>query len=210
MRKSRGKNCTAFLRFAQKYYFILRQVKKESIILGIDPGTNVMGFGVLRIMGKDAKVIDLGVEHFGKYPDHHTKLKHIFEASLKLVEEYLPDHLAVEAPFYGKNVQSMLKLGRAQGVVMAAAMYRDVPVAEYSPRKIKQSITGRGAASKEQLAILLEKTFQRELRQTFLDATDGLAVALCHHYQLSGLQLDSKGGSWEQFLKNNPGKISGN
>lgn len=191
------------------YYFSLVTVKKEKIILGIDPGTNVMGYGIIKTTGQKVEILDLDVFHFNKLNEHTTKLKHIFESSLKLVEEYLPDEMAVEAPFFGKNVQSMLKLGRAQGVIMAAAMYRDVPVKEYSPRKIKQSITGKGGASKEQVAAMMEKTFNLKLESKLLDATDALAVALCHHYQ-SISPLSQKGsGTWDQFIKKNPGRVSG-
>jgi len=164
---------------------------------------------VIKTLGKKVKILHLDVKHFSKLKDHHTKLKHLFETTLKLVEEYLPDELAVEAPFYGKNVQSMLKLGRAQGVIMAAAMYRDIPVTEYSPRKIKQSITGSGAASKEQVATMMEKAFNQRLTTQFLDATDGLAVALCHHYQAGNPVSSQSAKNWEEYLKKNPGRISG-
>lgn len=184
-------------------------MKKEKIILGIDPGTNVMGFGLIKVISKTVEILHMDVVQFPKKAEHVEKLKRIFDCSLKLVEKYLPDELAVEAPFFGKNVQSMLKLGRAQGVIMAAAMYRDVPVTEYSPRKIKQSITGNGNASKQQVAIMMEKTFNHKLENKFLDASDGLAVALCHHYQSSNPILKKGGNNWSQFVKNNPGKISG-
>jgi crossover junction endodeoxyribonuclease RuvC len=185
-------------------------VKQEKIILGIDPGTNVMGYGLIKTLGQKVKILQLDVKHFSKYKNHHTKLKYLFECTLQLVENHVPDELAVEAPFFGKNVQSMLKLGRAQGVIMAAAMYRDIPVTEYSPRKIKQSITGTGAASKEQVALMMEKIFQQRLTTQFLDATDGLAVALCHHYQSGNPRGNNSPKSWDDFIKKNPGKISGN
>lgn len=185
-------------------------MKKEKIILGIDPGTNVLGYGIIKITGKQYELLTLGVIMLNKLPDHQAKLKSIFEKTLRLVEQYLPDEMAVEAPFFGKNVQSMLKLGRAQGVVMAAGLYRDVPIAEYSPRTIKQSVTGKGSASKEQVAAMLESIFNRPIETKFMDATDGLAVALCHHYQTSSA-MPSAGGKkgWADFIKNNPDKISG-
>lgn len=182
---------------------------QEKIILGIDPGTNVMGFGAIKIVGKAIEILDLDVIHFKKGAEHIDKLKQIFDSCLKLVESYQPDEVAVEAPFFGKNVQSMLKLGRAQGVIMAAAMHRGVPVTEYSPRKIKQSITGNGSSSKEQVAIMMEKTFRKPLQNKYLDATDGLAVALCHHYQSSSVLPGKGSNNWSDFIRKNPGKISG-
>ena len=129
----------------------------ERIILGIDPGTNMAGYGVIGISGKEPVLITLGVIDMRKFGDHYLKLKHIFDRTLGLIDEYKPDELAVEAPFFGKNVQSMLKLGRAQGASIAAALYRSIPVFEYAPRKIKMSITGGGAASKDQVAGMLMK-----------------------------------------------------
>ena len=160
------------------------KVVKEKVILGIDPGTNVMGYGVLHVMGDKLSTPGLGVVQM-KEPDYGLKLKIIFERTTKLIEEYQPDEFAVEAPFFGKNVQSMLKLGRAQGVAMAAALVKNIPIAEYSPRKIKQSITGNGAASKEQVAAMIKTLVNLEETPKFLDATDGLAVAICHHFQSS-------------------------
>lgn len=179
---------------------------KETIILGIDPGTNVMGYGVLKIVGSKTELISLGAIQI-KEQDAGLKLKRIFERVLALVDDYKPDHMALEAPFFGKNVQSMLKLGRAQGVAMAAALYREVPITEYSPRKIKQSITGNGAASKEQVAAMLQSMLKFENAPKYLDATDGLAVALCHHFQSSSkIPAGGKKG-WESFIKNNPDRI---
>ena len=183
--------------------------KKEYRVLGIDPGTNVMGYGLIDVKGRQITVLEQGVKMLSKMDNHQLKLKAIFEKTLGLVDHYLPDQMAVEAPFFGKNVQSMLKLGRAQGVIMAAALYRDVPIAEYSPRKIKQSITGNGNASKEQVAGMLERLFKIEIPEKYLDATDGLAAAVCHHYSLINPISDSKSNSWKEFIKNNPGKISG-
>ncbi|MEX2597999.1 MAG: crossover junction endodeoxyribonuclease RuvC [Salibacteraceae bacterium] len=179
---------------------------KEKIILGIDPGTNVMGFGVLRIVNQDMAVISMGAIEM-KDPDYALKLKRIFDKTLELIEDHKPDEFAVEAPFFGKNVQSMLKLGRAQGVAMAAALYRDVPITEYSPRKIKQSITGSGAASKEQVAGMLQKLLKMKEMPKYLDATDGLAVAVCHHFQSSSGLMKGKPKDWSSFIKKNPGRV---
>lgn len=155
----------------------------DRIVLGIDPGTNIMGYGVMQVKGKNLELLAMGVLNLGKITNHADKLKKIFERTLNLIEEYHPDEMAIEAPFYGKNVQSMLKLGRAQGVAMAAALTRSVPIFEYSPRKIKQSITGRGNASKEQVAAMLHNLLKYEELPRYLDATDGLAVAVCHYFQ---------------------------
>lgn len=183
--------------------------------MGIDPGTTIMGYGIIKVTGRnDIETLSLGVVMLNKLKDHSDKLKRIFERTLSMIDQYLPDELAVEAPFYGKNVQSMLKLGRAQGVVMAAALYRDIPIVEYAPRKIKQAITGNGNASKEQVASLLESTLKTKIETRYMDATDGLAVALCHHYQ-GGINLSSspakkgKSSSWDQFLKANPDRLAG-
>ncbi|MGK0406846.1 MAG: crossover junction endodeoxyribonuclease RuvC [Roseivirga sp.] len=184
-------------------------LRMEKIILGIDPGTQVMGFGVIRIKAKKIELINLGSISFKVKDSAILRLKEIFESTLKLVEEYLPDEMAVEAPFFGKNVQSMLKLGRAQGVIMAAGLYRNIPIEEYAPRKIKQSITGKGSASKEQVYAMLEKTFEQKLETKSLDASDGLAVALCHYYQASNPLAGLSGkGSWDKFIRNNPDRIS--
>jgi crossover junction endodeoxyribonuclease RuvC len=184
-------------------------LRMEKIILGIDPGTQVMGFGVIRIKAKKIELINLGSISFKVKDSAILRLKEIFESTLKLVEEYLPDEMAVEAPFFGKNVQSMLKLGRAQGVIMAAGLYRNIPIEEYAPRKIKQSITGKGSASKEQVYAMLEKTFEQKLETKSLDASDGLAVALCHYYQSSNPLAGLSGkGSWDKFIRNNPDRVS--
>ena len=175
--------------------------------MGIDPGTSVMGYGVIRISGKKIETLALGVVMLNKINDHAEKLKSIFHKTSRLIENYLPDEMAVEAPFHGKNVQSMLKLGRAQGVVMAAGLSRDIPIVEYAPRKIKQSITGNGNASKEQVAAMLESTLETKIEVKYMDATDGLAVALCHHYQSSNIGAVKGSGSWEQFIKANPDRL---
>jgi crossover junction endodeoxyribonuclease RuvC len=191
---------------------------KERIILGIDPGTMVMGYSLILQRDKQLSLLRMGVLKLKQYDNQALKLKKIFERVLEIIEEYHPDELAIEAPFFGKNVQSMLKLGRAQGVAMAAALYRDIPIFEYSPRKIKQSITGNGAASKEQVALMLQKIIQFEQLPEFLDATDATAAAVCHYFQRS---LNIKGdndetktvkipkgkksfNSWSSFLENNP------
>jgi crossover junction endodeoxyribonuclease RuvC len=182
-------------------------LKENRIILGIDPGTNIMGYGMIKITGNKPELLNLGVIHLSKFSDHALKLKRIYERVSSLVKEYNPDEMALEAPFFGKNVQSMLKLGRAQGVAMAAGLAYDVPVIEYAPRKIKQSITGSGNASKEQVAAMLKNIFKYKEDPTHLDATDGLAVALCHFYQ-SNSKISSGGYSgWDSFVKNNPKRV---
>lgn len=179
----------------------------ERIILGIDPGTTVMGYGIIRIAGKDAKLLAMGVLKLSKYDDHPLRLKIIFDRMISLIEQYHPDELSIEAPFYGKNVQSMLKLGRAQGVAIAAALSRSLPVTEYSPRKIKQSITGRGSASKEQVAAMLSRLLGYAETPETLDATDGVAAALCHHFQSTRPETGKKFTGWKSFLSANPDRI---
>lgn len=183
---------------------------KEKIILGIDPGTNILGYGIIAGSGKNnMRLIVLGVIELGKYGDHYLKLKTIYERVQMLVDQYLPDEVAIEAPFFGKNVQSMLKLGRAQGVAMAAVLSRSIPIFEYAPRKIKQSITGVGSASKEQVAEMLKTILkEKEFSQDYFDATDGLAAAVCHFYQQSSsLGGAGKASSWEAFVKQNPNRV---
>jgi crossover junction endodeoxyribonuclease RuvC len=177
----------------------------EKIILGLDPGTNVMGYGVILVQLSKVKLLQFGVIQMGKYGAHELKLKKIFDRVLALVDEFKPDEVALEAPFFGKNVQSMLKLGRAQGVAMSAALYREVPITEYAPKKIKQSVTGNGNASKEQVAKMLMQIFSIKEMPKLLDASDALAVAVCHHYQNGAFKSKSK--SWESFLKENPEKV---
>src|SRR5699024_5924685 len=167
---------------------------KDRVILGIDPGTIVMGYGVLKIEGHKPKLAAMGILQLNKYEDHYLRLRKIFERVLGLIDQYHPDELAIEAPFFGKNVQSMLKLGRAQGVAMAAALERDIPIFEYAPLKIKMSITGNGSAAKEQVAYMLQKTLHITDENMFveLDATDGLAASLCHFYQADISTVDTK------------------
>jgi len=186
------------------------QANTERIILGIDPGTNVLGYGIIKGQGKNnMQLVILGVIELKKYGDHYLKLKAIFERIQQLVDEYHPDEVAIEAPFFGKNVQSMLKLGRAQGVAMAAALSRSVPIFEYAPKKIKQSITGQGNASKEQVAALLKTILNvKDFSQSYFDATDALAAAVCHFYQQSSvLGGNKKASSWEAFIRENPNRV---
>lgn len=179
----------------------------DKVILGMDPGTTLMGYGIIHVVDKKMKLIHFGVIHLNKLEEHSDKLKRIFERTLHLIDNYKPDEFAVEAPFYGKNVQSMLKLGRAQGVAMAAALYRDIPIMEYSPRKIKQSITGNGNASKEQVASMLQSLLKFDEIPKHLDATDGLAAAVCHYFQGGGESNQKKYSSWKSFVSNNPKKV---
>ena len=183
---------------------------QEKIILGIDPGTVVMGYGVLMIKDKQMKMLNMGVIHLHKYDNHAKKLKVIFEKMLLLIDQWHPDELAIEAPFFGKNVQSMLKLGRAQGVAIAAALHRDLPMTEYAPKKIKQSITGNGNASKEQVAGMLQSLLEIKSMPTYLDATDGLAAAVCHHFQSGSTISSGNYTGWKSFLTKNPERKKNN
>lgn len=179
---------------------------KERVILGIDPGTTIMGYGLLKVVGNKPSLMVMGVLHLDKLDDHYLKLRKIFERVVSLIDEFHPDELAIEAPFFGKNVQSMLKLGRAQGVAMAAALSRDIPIVEYAPLKIKMSITGNGKASKEQVADMLKRFLNIPDHQMLpqLDATDGLAAALCHYFQTNNPVSDKKYASWKDFINKNP------
>lgn len=181
----------------------------ERIIIGIDPGTTVMGYGILGIKGKKPRLIAMGVLKLNKLEGHYLRLRRIFERVTGLINQYLPDEMSIEAPFYGKNVQSMLKLGRAQGVAMAAALKHDVPITEYEPRKIKQAITGNGAASKEQVAAMLQRelNIDKEEMPAFLDATDALAAALCHFYEGQKPVTAHHGGSWKSFVEQHPDRV---
>jgi crossover junction endodeoxyribonuclease RuvC len=181
------------------------KVVKEKVILGLDPGTNVMGYGVVMVRGSKLILLQFGVIHLSKYAGHELKLKKIFDRVLSLIDEYHPDHVALEAPFFGKNVQSMLKLGRAQGVAMSAALHREIPIIEYAPKKVKQSVTGNGNASKEQVAKMIMMLLGITELPKLLDATDALAVALCHHFQKD--TATSKSKSWENFVKDNPARL---
>ena len=179
----------------------------EKIILGIDPGTTIMGYGLIHVHRKKFELINMGVLHLSKLKSHELKLKKIFDRTLQLIEEYKPDELAVEAPFFGKNVQSMLKLGRAQGVAMSAALHRNIPIFEYSPKKIKMSITGNGNASKEQVASMLKSLMNIKEIPKHLDATDGLAAAVCHHFQKENSSSSKTYSGWKSFIKDNPKKV---
>lgn len=183
----------------------------DKIIIGIDPGTNLMGYGLLGINGKTPSMIAMGVIRLSKFEDHYMRLHRIYERVLGLVEQYCPDEMAIEAPFFGKNVQSMLKLGRAQGVAMAAALARQVPITEYEPRKIKMAITGNGGASKEQVREMLRRILNipAESLDIELDATDALGAALCHHYESSKPIKSSSYSSWKDFIAKNPSKVKG-
>lgn len=187
----------------------LSTMEGERIILGIDPGTQVMGYGLIVDKGKKIELITLDVFKFASKESPALRLKRIFAAILGLIDRYHPDELAIEAPFYGKNVQSMLKLGRAQGVAMAAALYRDIPIFEYSPRKIKQSITGNGSSSKEQVAGMLGNLMKLGNEPKMLDATDAVAVAVCHYFQNRQVSGQKTYSGWKSFLEQNPGKIAG-
>jgi crossover junction endodeoxyribonuclease RuvC len=183
----------------------------EKIILGIDPGTTIMGYGIIRtINNKEVKLIALGAVDLRKTKDQYLKLKEIFNCVTQLIDKFHPDELAIESPFFGKNIQSMLKLGRAQGVAISAALNRAMPIYEYAPRKIKQAITGQGEASKEQVAGFLQNIFKLKDLPKNLDATDGLAAALCHFYEQSS-PLNKGGGNlkgWGDFIKNNPDRVN--
>lgn len=182
-----------------------RAGQEGKIILGVDPGTTVMGYGVIMAHKSRLRLLQYGVVHLKKYPNHEIKLKKIFERVLSLIADYSPDEVALEAPFYGKNIQSMLKLGRAQGVAMAAALSRQIPIVEYAPKKVKQSVTGNGNASKEQVAYMLSGLLSFDAADKLHDATDALAVAVCHHFQNG--RTSGRTGNWKTFLKENPHRI---
>jgi crossover junction endodeoxyribonuclease RuvC len=178
--------------------------EKERIILGIDPGTVIMGYGLIEIKGKKMHLLASGVLKLDKYDEHALRLKKIFDRTITLIDEFFPDELAIEAPFFGKNVQSMLKLGRAQGVAIAAALSREIPVFEYSPKKIKQSITGNGNASKEQVASMLHTLISLQENPEHLDASDALGAAVCHFFQKGGTDSKKTYTGWNAFLNANP------
>ena len=184
--------------------------KYERVIMGIDPGTNVMGYGILGVNGKTPELVVMGVIKLSKFDSHYLRLRRIFERVTGLVDQYLPDELAIEAPFFGKNVQSMLKLGRAQGVAMAAVLARDIPIAEYAPLSIKQSVTGRGSASKEQVATMLKHLLHipDEKMPALLDATDALAAALTHFYETGKPAIAKGPSSWAKFIAQNPDRLA--
>lgn len=177
----------------------------DKVILGMDPGTNLMGYGLIHCKGQQMQLVQYGVIHLKKYQTHELKLKKIFDRVLSIIDEYHPDEVAIEAPFFGKNVQSMLKLGRAQGVAMSAVLHRNIPIKEYAPKKVKQSVTGNGNASKEQVARMLQTLLNFKDMQKIYDATDALAVALCHIYQ-GKKGMESK-KSWKTYLKEHPDRV---
>ena len=191
--------------FVWNCYFC--EVQTEKIILGIDPGTTIMGFGIIAVKGSSIELISIHELILKKYPNHETKLKIIFDKTLALIDEYHPDEVALEAPFFGKNVQSMLKLGRAQGVAMAASLHRDIPITEYSPKKIKMAITGNGNASKEQVAKMLQQLLGLKELPKNLDSTDGLAAAVCHFFNSGKVIGDKSYTGWDAFVKNNESRV---
>ena len=166
-----------------------------------------MGYGIIHVKKNKMTLVTMGVLNLKKLSTHADKLKYIFERTLALINEYKPDELAIEAPFFGKNVQSMLKLGRAQGVAIAASLYRNIPIYEYAPKKIKMAITGKGTSSKEQVAAMLKSLLNIDNMPKQLDASDGLAAAVCHFFQKGLISKDKSYSNWSAFIKGNPGKL---
>ena len=189
----------------------MNKAKGEKIILGIDPGTNVMGYGIIKAIGQKAEMVAMGVIDMRKQDDPYLRLGHIFERVTGIIDSYLPDEMAIEAPFFGKNVQSMLKLGRAQGIAIAVAIHHGVPIHEYAPMKIKMAITGTGTASKEQVAGMLQRIFKldKEEMPKFMDATDALGAAYCHFMQMNRPETGVHYSSWKDFVTKNKSKASG-
>lgn len=185
----------------------MKNEKKDKVILGIDPGTNIMGYGIVKGAGNKPLFIDMGIIDLHKIKNQYKKLEAIFNETILLIEKFRPTELAIEAPFYGKNIQSMLKLGRAQGTAISAAISKSLVIYEYAPRKIKLSITGSGSASKEQVAVMLGEMLDFPAISDNFDATDGLAAAVCHFYQLQTPKTGSNSKSWKDFIKNNPQRI---
>ncbi|PIB33603.1 crossover junction endodeoxyribonuclease RuvC [Gaetbulibacter sp. 5U11] len=182
-------------------------MSKEQIILGIDPGTTIMGFGLIKVVNKKMSLIQLNELDLKKYDDHYLKLKLIFERTIELIETHHPDEIAIEAPFFGKNVQSMLKLGRAQGVAMAAGLSREIPITEYAPKKIKMAITGNGNASKEQVAKMLQSMLGIKTLPNNLDSMDGLGAAVCHFYNQGRVEIGKSYTGWSAFVKQNEKRV---
>lgn len=195
--------------FRVKVVNLLIQVATtEKIILGIDPGSVIMGYGVIGVKGQKIRIVEMGVLKLGKYSDTSVRLSKIYDRVQELCAQHKPASCAIEAPFFGKNVQSMLKLGRAQGVAMAATMQSKTPMQEYSPKKVKQSVTGNGNATKEQLWSTIQKILKFNETPQYLDASDAVAVALCHHFQSKFPIANSKSGKgWDAFIKENPDRI---
>jgi crossover junction endodeoxyribonuclease RuvC len=183
------------------------KLANERIILGIDPGTTIMGFGLIKVVNKNMEFLQLNELQLSKYDDHYVKLRIIFERTIELIDTYCPDEIAIEAPFFGKNVQSMLKLGRAQGVAMAAGLSRQIPITEYEPKKIKMAITGNGNASKEQVAKMLQQLLGLKELPKNLDSTDGLAAAVCHFFNSGKVVAGKSYSGWEAFVKQNDARI---
>ena len=181
---------------------------REKIILGIDPGTTIMGYGLIKVLNNEMSFILLNELNLKKLNDHYLKLNHIFNRTVEIIDNYNPDEIAIEAPFFGKNVQSMLKLGRAQGVAMAAGLSRQIPITEYSPKKIKMSITGNGNSSKEQVAKMLKNLLAFDELPKNLDSTDGLAAAVCHHFNNNQINKEIKFSSWKSYVQQNPKKTN--
>ena len=181
----------------------------EKVILGIDPGTNIMGYGVIKVKDNKAEMVTMGVIDLRRFEDAYLKLGHIFERVTGIIDAYLPDEMAIEAPFFGKNVQSMLKLGRAQGTAIAAAIHHGVPIHEYAPLKIKMAITGNGSASKEQVAGMLQRLlrFDEDAMTKFMDATDALGAAYCHFMQMNRPESQAHYRGWKDFVNKNPKKV---
>ena len=182
-------------------------MNEDNIILGIDPGTTIMGFGIIKAKRNEMSLVQMHELQLKKYENHFLKLQKIFERTQEIIDEFHPDEIAIEAPFFGKNVQSMLKLGRAQGVAMAAGLSREVAITEYSPKKIKMAITGNGNASKEQVAKMLQKLLKIKTLPKNLDATDGLAAAVCHYYNRGKLESEKSYSGWSAFVNKNPDKV---
>lgn len=179
----------------------------EKIILGIDPGTTIMGFGLVKVENQQMELLQINELQLKKYTDHYLKLRIIFDRTLELIDTYHPDELAIEAPFFGKNIQSMLKLGRAQGVAMAAGLSRQIPITEYEPKKVKMAITGNGNASKEQVAKMLQQLLKIKELPKYFDSTDGLAVAVCHFFNSGQISSKKSYSSWESFVKQNENRV---
>lgn len=189
---------------------VLQRIDNERIILGIDPGTNIMGYGVIKVVSNKAEMVAMGIIDMRKMTDPYLRLGNIFQRVKGIIEEYLPDEMAIEAPFFGKNIQSMLKLGRAQGVAIAAAINHDIPIFEYAPLKIKMAITGQGQASKEQVADMLLRLLKldKDNLPKFMDATDALGVAYCHYLQTGRLVNNVSYKGWKDFINKNKERIN--
>ena len=192
-----------------RHYCNFARKMKEKIILGIDPGTNIMGYGLLKVADGKAQMMTMGVIDLRHASDAYMKLGRIFERVTGIIDEWLPDEMAIEAPFFGKTVQSMLKLGRAQGVAIAAAIHHGVPIHEYAPMKIKMALTGNGSASKEQVAGMLQRLLKLkdDDMNKFMDATDALGAAYCHYLQMGRPESDVKYRGWKDFINKNPEKL---